>query len=334
MIDISIIVPVYNTEQYLAKCIESILNQTFSKFELLLIDDGSTDTSGRICDDYKRIDNRIRVIHKNNEGVSVARNVGLDCAAGQYITFCDSDDFYMPYWLDKLYESAIEYNACCVAGILNKQTKEYTLSINDDETIADYLIRGLLQKGKWEVWNHLYKSEIIKENRIEFCTECEGFGEDLSFNLQYALYCKKISFISEEGYCHTTRKDSIMGKNDSMIRLNALNEVSYSLYRRLINNSETRLLRYFPLIHYLVIDNQYKRIVAQGRIRDLKSEVLKVRKVNWLKQQVKLYISSSKEFKRYFCEDNWNLSVLKSHYLLHYNYNLLRLERKIKGIKL
>lgn len=92
---ISVIVPVYNVEKYLPRCIDSIIDQTFKNFELLLIDDGSKDKSGEICDEYAKRDNRIKVFHKENGGVSSARNVGLDSAKGEWIIFCDSDDeFY------------------------------------------------------------------------------------------------------------------------------------------------------------------------------------------------------------------------------------------------
>ena len=97
---ISIIVPVYNTEKYLDRCIQSILSQTYTDFELLLIDDGSTDSSGVICDKYAEQDSRVRVFHKENGGVSSARNIGLDNANGVWITFCDSDDWVYPYWLE------------------------------------------------------------------------------------------------------------------------------------------------------------------------------------------------------------------------------------------
>ena len=90
---ISIIVPIYNVEKYLSRCVDSILNQTFTDFELILVDDGSTDNSGKICDEYAEKDCRIKVIHKDNWGVSSARNVGLENSVGEYIMFCDSDDF-------------------------------------------------------------------------------------------------------------------------------------------------------------------------------------------------------------------------------------------------
>ena len=101
---VSIIVPVYNTKDYLHRCVDSILAQTFTDFELLLIDDGSTDSSGIICDNYSQIDSRVRVFHKKNGGVSSARNIGLDNANGEWITFVDSDDWVAAAYIEKLYE--------------------------------------------------------------------------------------------------------------------------------------------------------------------------------------------------------------------------------------
>ena len=101
---ISVIVPVYNAEKYLHRCIDSILNQTFPDFELLLIDDGSKDQSGEICDEYAKKDSRVKVFHKENGGVSSARNVGIDNAVGEYICFCDSDDWVEKTWLLSFFE--------------------------------------------------------------------------------------------------------------------------------------------------------------------------------------------------------------------------------------
>lgn len=100
----SIIVPVYNVERYLRKCIESILNQSFANFELLLVDDGSTDNSGRICDEYANGDSRIKVIHKVNEGVSIARNTGINMATGALVTFIDSDDWIEDDYLQTIFD--------------------------------------------------------------------------------------------------------------------------------------------------------------------------------------------------------------------------------------
>ena len=111
MSEISIIVPVYNVENYLKKCVESILSQTFTDFELLLVDDGSTDSSGEMCDELKRLDERIKVIHKENGGLSSARNAGIDVAKGKYLTFVDSDDYIDTHMLEVLYKNMVQEDA-------------------------------------------------------------------------------------------------------------------------------------------------------------------------------------------------------------------------------
>ena len=110
---ISIIIPVYRVETYLPKCIESILVQTYKNLEIILVDDGSPDRCGKICDEYQKKDGRIRVIHKKNEGVARARNDGLDCATGDYISFIDSDDWIAPDAYEKLYRGLQENGADC-----------------------------------------------------------------------------------------------------------------------------------------------------------------------------------------------------------------------------
>ena len=123
---ISVIVPVYNVEKYLRKCIESILNQTFREFELILVDDGSTDSSGKICDEYALKDSRIKVIHKENGGASSARNAGLDVAKGEYIGFVDSDDWIEMDMYGELYRLIKENNTdISVCGINNIKDIKY-----------------------------------------------------------------------------------------------------------------------------------------------------------------------------------------------------------------
>ena len=115
---ISVIVPVYNAEKYLSRCIDSILVQTFTCFELLLVDDGSTDCSGRICDEYAKRDTRIRVIHKENGGVSSARNLGLDNAKGEWICFCDSDDLLLNWSTDARILELIKFKDILICRII------------------------------------------------------------------------------------------------------------------------------------------------------------------------------------------------------------------------
>ena len=166
---ISVIVPIYNVEEYLPACIESILNQTYRDLEILLIDDGSTDNSGKICDEYAEKDKRCIVIHQQNKGSSGARNTGLDNAKGEYISFIDGDDYIHPQMLEILYKE-IEKENCDFAMISHKkvfnkleQNKDIEGNINVIYLNRHVLISGLYNKTNFlesdfqAVWNKLYK---------------------------------------------------------------------------------------------------------------------------------------------------------------------------------
>lgn len=140
MIKISIIVPVYNTQKYITECVESILNQTYSRFELILVDDGSTDNSGNLCDALAKTDDRVKVVHKNNGGVSSARNAGLEIATGDYIGWVDSDDYVEPDMFEFLLTNALNYNAdiseCNYASVYKNKTQKATFG-NEKLTYGD-----------------------------------------------------------------------------------------------------------------------------------------------------------------------------------------------------
>lgn len=167
MPEISVIVPVYNCEKYIGKCIESILNQTFKDLELILIDDGSADESGKICDEYKIQDKRVKVIHEKNSGVSIARNVGINVAKGKYIGFVDSDDYLAPDMYESLYENLMKSHAdVAICGIMNcflkklpngKIKEEHALQSNTCE-------KGILN-GK-QAFSEALKSQIFSVNPV------------------------------------------------------------------------------------------------------------------------------------------------------------------------
>lgn len=207
---ISVIVPVYNVEKVLYHCIESILNQTFDDFELILVDDGSTDNSGKICDEYSEKDNRIRVIHKPNGGVSSARNAGIEAAKGEYICFVDSDDYLESNYLKELIETKKKYpdfdNVWCgfqtvedyLKSNINTVASEYNkdYSFSDLSSIMDLCEKWLIQMP----WNKLFETKIIKENNLLFPPEL-SLGEDYIFNLRY-LDCTngKIAVVNKPLY--------------------------------------------------------------------------------------------------------------------------------------
>lgn len=205
---ISVIVPVYNTAKYLGKCIESILAQTFTDFELILIDDGSKDGSGKICDKYSKIDHRVRVIHKNNGGVSSARNAGLEIARGKWITFIDSDDFINPTFLEGLYkpiyaDPKIEF---VHGGICNwKNNKVIGYNQKYDEYIGENPVT-LFNNSRGLACSKLFSSYSVNYkwgggNPLRFDTSMR-IAEDMAFTMDYISTVSHYAFVSECGYMY------------------------------------------------------------------------------------------------------------------------------------
>lgn len=207
LIKISIIMPVYNSEKYLSKAIESILSQSFIDYELILVDDGSTDNSGKICDDYTKKDKRVVVIHKKNGGICSARNEGLRISQGEYITFCDNDDIYLPGLLEDNYTYAKNHNVDLMR--FNRVQKSVNVKGGTCETklnVTDGIV-GCDENFNYDrircsnaVWNALYKSEIIKKHNIHFNEKMRFGNEDLDFNLSIIPYCKIFGFNSKVYY--------------------------------------------------------------------------------------------------------------------------------------
>ena len=204
---VSVIVPVYNASKYLCRCISSILNQTFTDFELILINDGSTDNSLEILRKYEVQDSRIVVIDKVNEGVSATRNLGIESAQGEYIMFCDSDDYAEPNWIQTLYET-IDKNpdssVLCAYSSLNIQKKsENKVTLTDVKTtthidISEYYYIYINNLSSF-LWNKIYRHDVIKQNHIVFRTNLLE-GEDLLFNIDYLKHIKDFVFIPESLY--------------------------------------------------------------------------------------------------------------------------------------
>ena len=202
---ISIIVPIYNADQYLHRCIDSILAQSYTDFELLLIDDGSKDDSGTICDAYAAKDSRVRVFHKENGGVSSARNLGLDHAQGEYVTFCDADDYVSKDWLAAYSEAIANKVDLAVQGyyaIDGDNTVEKQLQPHSGNTIEAkrQLVADLFaQEVYYYLWVKLFRRDLLEAHHIRF-DERSVLGEDTQFISKYLEYAVSFKCIDSLGY--------------------------------------------------------------------------------------------------------------------------------------
>lgn len=209
---ISVIVPVYNSDKYLSDCIDSILNQTYEDFELILVDDGSADNSGKICDIYAIKDARIKVFHKENGGVSYARNIGLKAATGDYIQFIDSDDYIKENFLQILHDSIIKNNSqisVCKATTVSIKGFEINSKSKVTKDIClgrDEAANFIFNEMNNALWNKLISKDIIKDICFE---ENRTFGEDPYFLVQVLNNCSKVSFVPDELYYYRKNDESI-----------------------------------------------------------------------------------------------------------------------------
>ncbi|MDO5047835.1 MAG: glycosyltransferase family 2 protein [Anaerococcus sp.] len=217
MKEISIIIPVYNSEAYLSECVDSVLNQAYENFELILVNDGSTDESGQICDSYSKKDKRVRVIHKENGGVSSARNVGIEKSSGDYIIFIDSDDSIDLDLLDYLKDVADKYNTSMVIHSLglfndaNEQNEHETLEMLDKRKLVDYMPVFIKRRYINAPRNKLYRRSIIIDNNIRF-DEGVSMGEDALFNYEYFSTLTDLILIERNFYHYRENEESLTHK--------------------------------------------------------------------------------------------------------------------------
>ena len=222
--DISIIVPVYNTESYVSSCIESILSQTFSNYELIIIDDGSNDKSREICDEFAEKDDRIKVYRQRNSGPSVTRNVGLKLAKGKYVAFIDSDDWIQPHYLEMLYQKTEEESLdVVVCGYYDYYSSEnceeilpstyFDITNLNSKTLEQYnqllLSEAPLLQGSPCL--KLYNRKMLLRNNI-FFPEDISRTVDLVFNLRLLPYLRKVGFVDQALYHYRYVDNSVYRK--------------------------------------------------------------------------------------------------------------------------
>lgn len=313
---ITIIIPIYQVEKYLKKCLDSVIYQTYRNLEIILVDDGSTDKSPQICDEYKNKDSRIKVIHKKNGGLSQARNVGMRIATGKYIGFVDSDDYIGKDMYQVLYNNMIKTNSdisiCNLIQVKENdninyneiEKKQYILEEYTKEEALHLLIEN---KIKSYAWNKLYKREVL--NSIEFPIGKKM--EDLAVMYKIFEKAKKIVYTDKVEYYYLQRKNSILGNVDTKLTEDLLYFVK-ERYNYLID-------KYPDLTLVLNIDRTKYVWIYHKNIC-----LTNNKQAYYSKELLEEYSFFKKNFKKYKKNIFSNLGIMPK-----FEYNILFLNRKI-----
>lgn len=298
MIDlISVIIPIYNVEKYLNECIESVVNQTYRNLEIILVDDGSPDKSDSICEKYKSQDSRIKVLHKQNGGLSDARNHGMNIASGKFITFIDSDDFVDEQYIEELYIALKNENAdMSICNYIRFSTKEEIIkNVNNSvlnvfdsrECFLKYFDKNY-QSSIVVAWGKLYKKEYW--NDIKFPVGKLHEDEFTTYKLIYKS--KKIVYINKKLYFYRNNSASITGELFNIKHLDAIE--AFENYITFFNNKKDKELEdNISLYYYYFLRNNIKLIKQNNGDKDL----VKKLKITRSKLITKLICSSYIKFK-------------------------------------
>lgn len=267
---ISVIIPVYNIENYVEKCVESVEQQTFCDAEIILVDDGSTDSSGNICDLLAEKNEKIKVIHKVNGGLSSARNAGLDVAIGEIIYFLDGDDYVEETLLQDIHDVMMNSDTDMVVFNYTKVKENGDVILKSNFLNQSYDLRTQEQKFSyikeillnyfqgWEAWNRAYKRQIICENNMRFVDNALIYAEDLLFLLMYLCHAKSIKFIDKDLYFYLIRDKSIMGEKGKHCNLKQIVELSHVHYKYLEEHNLDYLKAKYPVIWGILVRNECK----------------------------------------------------------------------------
>jgi glycosyltransferase EpsH len=303
---VSVIIPLYKVENYMRKCIDSVLNQTLEQIEVILVNDGSPDNSGKIAEEYAKLDSRVKVIHKENGGLSSARNAGIEVALGEFIAFVDSDDWIEIDMLETLYNNANISKADLSIGNYSKIYETFSennyLKLKDETfDIKNIGLNNYFYNYYFnyvhgdEAWNKIYRKSVIDNNSIRFERNSEIFSEDKLFNLYFIVLTNKVVSTKRSLYNYVQREGSIMqsAKPDLMFQYVSLMEKFINYTRN--KERETELSNIYPIIFFNLINSSMFALYKSGAT--LKEINLIIRKVSlspiFRKLMLKLFIGNS-----------------------------------------
>ena len=278
---ISVIVPIYNVEKYLPRCVESIINQEYKNLEIILVNDGSPDSCPQICDEYAKKDNRIKVIHKENGGLSDARNAGMEIATGEYISFIDSDDWVEADFISELYKgikSGADIAECATRLV---DDNDQTLSVRGSKegkiSAKDALIKLILEEGVYQtVWNKLYKRSQIQDTPFAV----GKYHEDDFWTWQIFMKIDNLYLCEKPMYNYLQRSNSIIGSTYSLKKLDGV-QARYERMLGLKGVPVAEDLAVIAFVNILIFSmqcsvkylNKNDKAIALKRIMDYKKEV-------------------------------------------------------------
>ncbi|MBZ9687780.1 glycosyltransferase [Clostridium estertheticum] len=285
---VSVVVPIYKVEEYIDKCITSILCQTFRDIEIILVDDGSPDKCGQVAESYANQDLRIKVIHKENGGLSSARNVGLGVATGDYILFVDSDDWIDPTMIEKMYNASKKVAAdlviCNYRRVYKDREEENCLHLeNQSFNLNDIGLKEYFYSYYFpyvhghEVTNKLYKREIIIKNDLKFEKNVEVFSEDLLFNLYFLCHINVIFSLKDSLYNYLQRDNSIMHSSQPNLKQSYILFEKFSVHSEEAGKSE-ELKEILPLLFYVLIQEAIYYVVKSGE--DINTIHIKLKEIS------------------------------------------------------
>ena len=309
MIEFSIIVPVYNVERFLPRCLDSLRKQTYEEYEVILVDDGSTDMSGTICDRYEEMDSRFKVIHKHNAGLAAARNTGLDNAQGTYIMFLDSDDDWEKETLAKVRETMKRgnYDIGSFAARRIDEDRKFLYELRFDDRIGErifdetsrekFLWQDFLQyKVGWEVCFHVFLRSVIESFKIRF-DEKVKYAEDLPFTFRYMLHVTRWVKLPDILYNYTLRASSISKQTPKEVMIKA---ILYDDYRQMsadLTKRQSRLL-YASLMYYFK-DSFLKGIGAE----EFRNMLLQSEQAKFHRDRLRGVRSTKKELQKLYGQE-------------------------------
>lgn len=320
-VKVSIVIPVYNAESYLTDCIESIINQSYQNIEIILVDDGSTDNSGSICDNYAKKDNRIKVIHEKNSGVSTARNSGIKASSSGYVNFIDSDDIVHSDYIKKLVENV---NSDLLPICRIEEFQDRVTIKNEDNGIINLNKDRFIELCKLTLLNtpccKLYNLDIIRNNNICFDTKL-SLGEDLLFNLDYLKHIDKIVIVDQVLYYYRRSESNTLSTayNPKMPEIQSILFDKYTDFFKVLSmdNSTSRIYdSYRYSILAIMIENEFKNKSVNFLERCL--NVKKILKDSNMKKRINSIHNPNNKFR---------FLLIKHHLILTY-----KIVNKIKSI--